>query len=80
MPFVSEAQRKKCYVLYTKDVKAGRKPKWDCKQWEKDSVIIKTKPMIKSKTTKSKTTKSKTTKSKTTKSKTTKSKMTLSKK
>lgn len=49
MPFVSEAQRKKCYVLYTKDIKEGRKPKWDCKEWENE---LKTQ---KSRTVKSKT-------------------------
>jgi hypothetical protein len=37
MPFVSEAQRKKCYVLYNRDIKAGRTPKWNCKVWEDET-------------------------------------------
>jgi hypothetical protein len=37
MPFASEAQRKKCYALYNKDIKAGRTPKWDCNAWEKET-------------------------------------------
>ena len=35
MPFVNEAQRRACWAKYTQDKKAGRKPKWDCKKWEK---------------------------------------------
>lgn len=37
MPFVSEAQRKKCYMLYNQDIKAGRTPQWNCKEWEKET-------------------------------------------
>ncbi len=35
MPFVSENQRRKCWVMYNKDKKEGRKPKWDCRKWER---------------------------------------------
>lgn len=35
MPFVSEQQRKLCYTLYNQDIKAGRKPTWNCYEWEK---------------------------------------------
>nr|QBK88095.1 MAG: hypothetical protein LCMAC202_04570 [Marseillevirus LCMAC202] len=34
MPFKSEAQRRACWAHYHKDKKAGRKPKWDCEEWE----------------------------------------------
>jgi len=34
MPFVSEKQRRKCWAMYNKDKKEGRKPKWDCREWE----------------------------------------------
>ncbi len=34
MPFVSDAQRKACWAKYHSDKRAGRKPQWDCKEWE----------------------------------------------
>jgi len=34
MPFKSKAQRRACWAQYNRDKKAGRKPKWDCKEWE----------------------------------------------
>jgi len=37
MPFVSEAQMRKCYLLYNQDIKAGRTPKWNCKEWESET-------------------------------------------
>lgn len=37
MPFKSEAQRKKCWLLYNRDLKAGRVPKWDCNEWEQET-------------------------------------------
>ncbi len=37
MPFKSEKQRRLCWYLYNKDIKAGRKPKWDCREWEKET-------------------------------------------
>ena len=38
MPFVSNAQRRACWAKYNKDVKAGRKPAWDCELWEEHTV------------------------------------------
>jgi len=35
MPFVSQAQRRACWAKYNKDIKEGRTPAWDCKEWEK---------------------------------------------
>ena len=37
MPFVSQAQRKACWAQYNQDIKKGRTPKWDCRQWEKET-------------------------------------------
>jgi len=37
MPFKSDKQRKLCWVLYNKDVQAGRIPKWDCAEWAKET-------------------------------------------
>lgn len=37
MPFLSESQRRLCYAMYNKDIKAGRSPRWDCKKWEKET-------------------------------------------
>ncbi len=30
MPFVSAAQRGACYAQQSRDLKAGRTPRWDC--------------------------------------------------
>ena len=38
MPFLSKAQRRKCYWLYNKAIKEGRSPSWDCKEWEEHTV------------------------------------------
>lgn len=47
MPFVSEAQRRKCYVLQTQAEKAGKKSSWDCKKFsEHDSKSIKKKTKV----------------------------------
>lgn len=35
MPFVNQKQRSACWAQWNRDKKAGRKPKWDCKEWEK---------------------------------------------
>lgn len=35
MPFKSEKQRRLCWRKYNKAKKKGRKPKWDCKEWER---------------------------------------------
>lgn len=38
MPFVSESQRKYCWVKYNQDIRDGKKtPLWDCQKWEKES-------------------------------------------
>lgn len=37
MPFVSQAQRAACYAQASRDRKAGRTPKWNCKKYEKHS-------------------------------------------
>lgn len=37
MPFVSESQRKKCWVLYNQAIAKGKKPTWDCKKWEEET-------------------------------------------
>jgi len=34
MPFTSENQRRKCWVLWNQSKRQGKKPKWDCKKWE----------------------------------------------
>lgn len=35
MPFVSDKQRKYCWVKYNEDLKSNRKPKWDCHKFAK---------------------------------------------
>ena len=37
MPFVSENQRKYCWVKYYNDIKNGNIPDWDCNEWEHSS-------------------------------------------
>lgn len=37
MPFKSEKQRRLCWFLYKKALKSKKKPKWDCKEWEKST-------------------------------------------
>lgn len=37
MPFQSNKQRAACWAQYGRDTKAGIKPKWDCKKWEKET-------------------------------------------
>jgi hypothetical protein len=37
MPFKSEEQRRLCWVLYNRDLKAGREPKWDCHEWSTET-------------------------------------------
>ena len=34
MPFVNEKQRKLCWYLHDKDIKANKKPSWDCNEFE----------------------------------------------
>ncbi len=34
MPFVSQAQRAACYAQQSRDLKAGRVPKWKCHEFE----------------------------------------------
>jgi hypothetical protein len=34
MPFVNPAQRAACYAQRARDLKAGRKPRWDCEAFE----------------------------------------------
>lgn len=53
MPFVSQAQRAACYAQASRDRKAGRTPKWDCKKYEKHS------RKLRSRKTKKQTTRSK---------------------
>ena len=36
MPFKTQAQRKACYAAMNKAKKQSKKPKWNCKKWEKD--------------------------------------------
>jgi hypothetical protein len=38
MPFVSEAQRKKCYVIQRQMNEKGLVSNWDCKEFGKDEV------------------------------------------
>ena len=38
MPFVNDAQRKACYAQASRDKKAGKTPKWDCKKFAKVKV------------------------------------------
>lgn len=37
MPFVSDAQRRKCYALQRQMNKEGKISTWDCKEFEKGS-------------------------------------------
>ena len=37
MPFLSEKQRKACWAQYHRDLRAGIKPRWDCKEWEAET-------------------------------------------
>ena len=39
MPFVSDAQRRKCYALQRQMNKEGMVSTWDCKKFEKGSAI-----------------------------------------
>lgn len=34
MPFKSNSQRKACWAQWNRDKKAGKKPRWNCKEWE----------------------------------------------
>ena len=36
-PFVSGAQRAKCWAQYNQARATGRKPSWDCPEWERTS-------------------------------------------
>ena len=37
MPFLSDNQRKYCWVKYNQDIRNGKKPSWDCNEWEKNT-------------------------------------------
>lgn len=37
MPFVNQQQRAICYIQKKKAEEAGRKPTWNCEQWEKET-------------------------------------------
>ena len=37
MPFVSEKQRRLCYVLQSRASKSGKKSSWNCSKWEKET-------------------------------------------
>lgn len=37
MPFVSIAQRYKCYQLYKKALERGEIPEWDCVAWDQET-------------------------------------------
>lgn len=37
MPFVNQKQRIACYAQAAKAKKQGKKPKWNCKEWDKHS-------------------------------------------
>ena len=43
MPFKSDKQRKLCWMLYNKDIKAGKTPKWDCEEWEEETAKMEAK-------------------------------------
>lgn len=36
MPFVSESQRRYCWIKYNADIRRGIKPSWDCHEFEKE--------------------------------------------
>lgn len=38
MPFLSEKQRRLCWIKYYNDIINGNKPKWDCYEWEKHTI------------------------------------------
>lgn len=38
MPFVNSAQKRACFAQYSRDVKNGRIPAWDCYEWSKRSI------------------------------------------
>ena len=37
MPFQSEAQSRLCWLEYNRAKQRGEKPKWDCREWEKET-------------------------------------------
>ena len=37
MPFKSEAQRKKCWMLHDQAIAEGKVPEWDCEEWEEET-------------------------------------------
>ena len=41
MPFVSEKQRRLCWLLYTRNMKKGKKPSWDCHEWSRETGLKK---------------------------------------
>ena len=45
MPFVSEKQRRYCYVLQKKSLSKGEKPLWDCKKFGLDKKSKRKSPM-----------------------------------
>ena len=47
MPFISQKQRAKCWILYNKAIKEGINASWDCPKWE-----LETKRLTKKKLTK----------------------------
>lgn len=40
MPFKSDEQRRACWAQYARDKKAGRKPSWDCREFERVTTYI----------------------------------------
>lgn len=49
MPFQSDKQRKKCWVLYNQALARGEKPKWDCHKFHYDTHPCGAKTMLGSK-------------------------------
>jgi hypothetical protein len=37
MPFVNDAQKRACFAQYSRDIKAGRIPAWDCYKWAEET-------------------------------------------
>jgi hypothetical protein len=37
MPFRSEKQRRLCWVEHSRAIREGRRPKWDCEKFEKET-------------------------------------------
>ena len=37
MPFKNQDQREACYAQAARDKKAGKKPGWNCAEWEKET-------------------------------------------